>query len=71
MRSTSFFDKHLPDYLSDLNAMREAILAQSVEDQWMVFVRLTHIVPDNVAAYLGNASQYAEAFLYTMGRRKK
>lgn len=58
----------LPDYLTDLNAMHEAVTSLPNEMQWAWFAALAVIVPAHGPAALGNAEQWAKAFLRTLGK---
>lgn len=56
-----------PDYLSDLNAMREAEEALAVQQQnIMLRITIDHIGVDR--AMFATAAQRAEAFLRTIGK---
>ena len=68
--------KHIPDYLSDLNAMHEATLAKlngPATDGWrfMENLRLVCGIPHSsvcMALVCATAAQRAEAFLRTIGK---
>ncbi len=57
----------LPSYLTDLNAMHEAIRSRSIDEQWAIFAELANLVDAELPAYMGTPAQYAEAFLKTLG----
>ena len=70
--------KHLPDYLNDLNAMREAEKClnydqceQYASDIWAIIMcaeeRMENPPPSNFACLHATAVQRAEAFLSTLG----
>lgn len=69
--------KHVPNYLSDLNAMHEALATLTEEDQSKFCWRLTEVVRRGKPVGTGvrhwdeinaTASQLAEAFLLTIGK---
>lgn len=62
---------HLPDYLTDLNAMHEAEKVLKVEQHFTFQVELARVIntityPLNFALLHATASQRAEAFLRTL-----
>lgn len=56
-------DVRVPDYPSDLAAMRTVILAQDPHVQWGTFTELARIVGAHTPAYLGSSLEWSEAFL--------
>jgi len=72
MIAVGFATHRVPDYLSDLNAMREAILSLSLEEQCSVCECLRkEILKFNAPTITASAEQLAEAFLRTVGRWKE
>lgn len=63
----------LPDYLGDLNAMHEAVMAQPQDVRMKINDRLMHLI-DSTAPYCldrtinATAAQRAEAFLRVIGK---
>ncbi len=55
--------REVPDYLNDLNAMHQAVMAQPDSQKWEIFEQLLHIVPADIPAACADASQWAKAFL--------
>lgn len=56
----------VPDYLSDLNAIHEAVTQQPNHVQWAIFTALAAIVPPERPAACADAAQWSEAFLKTL-----
>ncbi len=57
-----------PDYLADLNAMRDAVMSRDNDERWAIFAALAQIVPAEIPSACGSAAQWAEAFLKTSGK---
>lgn len=68
LKRTSLPTELVPDYLTDLNAMHEAVKSLPNEMQWAWFAALAVIVPAKGPAALGNAEQWAKSFLRTLGK---
>lgn len=60
------FTLNAPDYLADLNAMHKAVMDQSDETKWVIFVNLAPLVDEKLPIACANADQWAEAFLRTL-----
>ena len=58
----------IPDYINDLNAMREAEKTLSDNLLWIMKYKLDEIVPSDIPTEFATARQRAEAFLQTTGK---
>lgn len=58
----------IPDYLTDLNAILEAVRSLPSEEQWRLFTYLAEIVDEAVPAATASAAQWCEAYLKTRGK---
>jgi hypothetical protein len=61
----------IPDYLSDLNAMHEAIMAQPPYIRVQIFEELVRKFNHPVNAFISEASDWAEAYLKVLNLWKE